>query len=146
MLKNDLELSRVGKGCYTGRLRLALRASQQLPNLARLFFAALLIVILNPVVPALRADAANLLKETFDFVVLLPEPRKALPVVYVHSCEQIGYFHHACGAAMRQHGRQRFGALEVFCDAMRLPCTAMRGRLRTVSRGRLAVLPILAPE
>ena len=98
-------------------------------------------------VPALRADAANLLKENFDFVLVFPEFREVLPVVDVHSCQQVCHFHCTGGAAMRQHGGERFGMLEVFGDAMcQRRAIATDSRRRSVCRRGLATLAIFAPE
>jgi len=50
----------------------------------------LLIVKLNPAMPTLWTDPANLLQVLLDVVLILPIFRQPLPIVDIHSGQQIG--------------------------------------------------------
>ena len=86
--------------------------------LARLFLPALPIVVLHPLMPALRADPADVLQILFNRVVrfFVPEFREALPVVDVQSREQVSHIKRFGRAALRQHGCQGFRTLQILGD------------------------------
>lgn len=88
--------------------------SQPLPFAPIFIGAPLLVVKLNPVMPALRADSADLLQVFLDRILLGPVTRKSLPIVNVHAREQVSDFHSPCRSAMRQHGGKPLGSSQIF--------------------------------
>jgi hypothetical protein len=105
-LKNRPQLR--GRRQILANRRHVFRWPQPFPRPRLRIVAPLPVVELNPMVPALRADPADLLQVSLDVSLIFPVFRKPFPIVDVHSSQQVRDFHHPRRPALRQHRRQRF--------------------------------------
>jgi hypothetical protein len=76
------------------------------------------VIKLNPSMPPLRTNLANLLQKRLNLVVLLPEAREAVPLIDIDTRKKIGNIHHGCCAALGQHLRKSFSANEIAGQAV----------------------------
>jgi len=88
-------------------------ATEQMPAM-RCILPTLSIIQLDPRMPPLRADAAHTAEQTFDRfpIMICPILAEMLPIADVHSGEVVGNFDSWRRAAVREHRRKFFSALE----------------------------------
>ena len=82
------------------------------------------IVELDPRMPALRADSADVPQKTFHALVIvrLPVLREAFPIGDVHSGEHVRDFDRVGGPAAGKHRGKSFGARQAERQAARGDC------------------------
>jgi hypothetical protein len=105
---------------------------QPLPFALVFIGVPLTVVKLNPVMPALRADSANLLQIFLDGFLFRPVPRQTLPIVNVHTREQVGDLYGPGRATMRQHCGKPLGSGQIFRQAVSHRCQAAVGTIRSI--------------
>jgi len=116
------------------------RAGPQPLPFALIFIGVpLLVVKLNPVMPALRADSADLLQVLLDRILLGPVTRESFPIINVHAREQVGDFHSPCRPAMRQHGGKPLGSGQIFGQPVSHTGQAPNGAIRSIRSTCLCV-------